>query len=391
MPRKAPVNRSTLRVESSPSDTLSPTANPTAPQASAADFGPAPITPAFRNALEDLRDQLNSKVRLRLKQGDKLDTLDLQRHLRERVAPIVDAVHACLPERTRVVTSDLFDVSLELFAAGQLGPSSKSTSMDRLWRSVLPKLAMLVARDPRRVVGSLSNAVLVVEQHHNDIAARWLEKLETVGILADSSEQLLAMGKLAAWTSGMAHWRPTALALAETLPWAIAGELSDLPTGFSAADVSRFVQRAASNPWEDGLQSKHNDGGEIGGPIKPVKRCGAFRGFGGSMLAPPRVALRDGKLFLTDQTNVWQLIADHFGWIQQRVDLLPEKLIASASKAKLHSGQPQVDQLGTIRWEQQQLLVPELAQPTSFACDGSTLAVTIATSFHLFLFARGRA
>ena len=109
------------------------------------------------------------------------------------------------------------------------------------------------------------------------------------------------------------------------------------------------------------------------------------------MLAPPRVALRDGKLFLTDQQNVWQLIADRFGWVQQRVDMPPKQFSAPPSKFKPHSVQPHVDQQGTIHWEQQQLSVPEMAQPTSYACDGDTLAVTIATSFHVFLFARRRA
>ena len=94
--------------------------------------GEVALSPVFRNALENLREELNNKVRLRLKQGEKIETLDLHRHLRDRVGPIIDAVHACLPERTRIATSDLFDVSLELFATGQLGPSSKSVSMDRL-------------------------------------------------------------------------------------------------------------------------------------------------------------------------------------------------------------------------------------------------------------------
>ncbi len=345
------------------------------------------LSPVFRNTLENLREELNNKVRLRLKQGEKIETLDLQRHLRDRVGPIIDAVHACLPERTRITTSDLFDVSLELFAAGQLGPFSKSVSMDRLWRCVLPKLSMLIARDPRRIVGSLCNGILFTEQYGTDIAGRWLEKIEAVGKQADSSEQFLTLGKFAAWTAGMAHCRPAALALADALPWTIVGGLLELPVGFSAPTVSRFLQRAASNPWEDGNETH----GEHGGVIEWVKRCGAFRGFGGAMLAPPRVALRDGKLFLTDQHSVWQLIADRFGWVQQRVDMPPKQFSAPPSKTKPHSAQPHVDQQGTIHWEQQQLSVPEMAQPTSYACDGDTWAVTIATSFHVFLYARRRA
>ncbi len=349
--------------------------------------GEVALSPAFRNALENLREELNSKVRLRLKHGDKIETLDLQRHLRERVGPIIDAVHTCLPERTRIVTSDLFDVSLELFAAGQLGPTAKSVGMDRLWRVVLPKLSLLVARDPRRIVGSLCNAVLYAEQHSLDVAHRWLEKTEAVGIQAESSEQFLTLGKFAAWTAGLAHYRPSALAIADALPWNIVGELLDLPTGFSAPTVSRFLQRAASNPWEDGVETRP----ENGGAIELVKRCCAFQGFGGAMLAPPQVALRDGKLFLTDQQSVWQLSADRFGWIQQPVDMPPKQLCAPTSRAKIDSAQPHVDARGTIHWEQQQLSVPEMAQPTSYACDDDTLAVTIATSFHVFLFARRRA
>ena len=127
---------------------------------------------------------------------------------------------------------------------------------------------MLVARDPRRIVGSLCNGVLYAEQHNVDIAGRWLEKIETVGKQADSSEQFLTLGKFAAWTAGMAHCRPAALALADALPWTIVGVLLDLPTGFSASVVSRFLQRAASNPWEDGSETSS----EHTGAIEWVKR-----------------------------------------------------------------------------------------------------------------------
>lgn len=346
--------------------------------------GEAALSPIFRNALESLREELNHKARLRLEQGVKLETQELQRHLRDRVGPIIDAVHACLPERSRVATSELFDVSLELFSAGQLGPTSKSLNMERLWRSVLPKLSMLIARDPRRIVGSLCNGILYAEHHSSGIAGRWLDKIEAVGNQADSSQQFLTLGKFAAWTAGMAHCRPAALGLADTLPWSIVGALLDLPLGFTAASVSRFLQRAASNPWEDGRQASK----DLSDKIEFVKRCGAFRGFGGAILAPPQVALRDGRFLLTDQQSVWQLIADHFGSIQQRIELPIPQLSDAPSKSRLHFTQPRVDDRGTIHWGQQQLSVPLLTQPTSYACDGETLAVTIATSFHVFLFAR---
>jgi hypothetical protein len=306
----------------------------------------ASISPSFQQNLEELRDSLNFKFRMTLKQGAKIDPIQFQRHVLYSIGPIVDAVHAILPERTRIVTSELYDVSLELFAAKQLGPESTSVGMAQLWSMVMPRMSVPIARSPRRVVGSLCNGLLFAEKQHAIVANRWINHLGNVADLVDGTDHLLAVGKVAAWLSGMAQFRTTALEIASTLPASMVARLLGFEAPMEPKSVQACISRLRESPWAaiDDTPITH----ETKPKVRRVQTCGGFRGFGGVLMAPPRVFVMDRRLMVSDASQVWQLVADRFGWTMVRADLDP-----SASEAPNSKEIPRIHADGSVHWGDQ--------------------------------------
>lgn len=337
------------------------------------------IPAVFQRSLEDQRDKLNALFRARVKQGAKIDPQDFSVHVRTRVGNIIAAIDLVFPERTRIATSELYEVSLELFAAGHLGDGSNTMYLSKLWDELMPKIARHVARFPRRVAGSLSNALVKIEQQSNQSANRWLKLLTQLSQYTESVDELLILGKVAAWVSGMSHFRHSALAAARLLPARTVTPLFGLSPDVDENGIRNYLSQLDENPWCDSMDPP--DGRDL--EVHQVAQCGAFRGFGGLMMKPPSVATIDNRLMVTDGRQVWQIFADRYGSVFQRVNMEPFQGNRSLAKSN-----PNVSSDGTIRWDGKTTHRPDMASSTSFAFDGATLAVTIPNSFHVFLFAR---
>jgi hypothetical protein len=94
---------------------------------------------------------------------------------------------------------------------------------------------------------------------------------------------------------------------------------------------------------------------------------------------PPLVESEGSRLFVSDGRWQWELLADRWGaWFRKLGDAPTSRSKPPASVA--------IDRQGTIRWATQSLTVPFLAGASSYAEIGQTLAVTIPTSHHVFLF-----
>jgi hypothetical protein len=86
-------------------------------------------------------------------------------------------------------------------------------------------------------------------------------------------------------------------------------------------------------------------------------------------------------LLVADGKSEWELLADAYGAWFHRLSDAPDR----RAKTALPTGVA-VDDRGTIRWGKQSLAQPHLAQATSIAAAGQTLAITIPTSHLVFLF-----
>ena len=107
-----------------------------------------------------------------------------------------------------------------------------------------------------------------------------------------------------AWRAGLAHFRESALAVANALP----ADLAVLAVG-GAGDVSwaQLRERMQGNPWCDPGQS------EVSPQLRVAAKVGGFRGFGGLFPEPPKVAASEGQFLVRSRDQVWAVAADHFG------------------------------------------------------------------------------
>lgn len=344
------------------------------------------IHPALLAALEADRDSLNQRFRLCALEGAPLDAEAFLDHIVTRIDKIVAAVHACFPERTRLVTSELYDVSLDLFRTGFFGLETRLVALDRLWKEILPNLAPAIARAPRRVAGALSNALVNMAAHSTARSDQWLSELMRIGPLCQSENELLDASSVLAWRAGMAQLRSGAVERLARLPVAVAAQAVGLESTPDADEWQRLRERIAQDRWFNPAAA--SDGSATTGPTV-VHIVGSFRGFGGSFMKPPHVVLHDEWLHVHDESDVWRLHADCFGTHLQRIGLTAESGInlkkRKTGRKQASSDQPSISEDGTVAWAAQRSRFAHLASATSQAFNGQVLAVTLSTSFHVYL------
>jgi hypothetical protein len=335
------------------------------------------LHPALIDTLRTDRESLNMRFALRQQSGARIDEAAFQNHLQTTVNSLVASVADVLPERTRSVTNALFDVSLDLFAAQLLGQTTKHPHVVTAWHEILPQAIRFLAREPLRLVGSLSNAIDNVASQSGGRPEQWIEVMRTLSPQCDSIDKWLELGKVAAWRAGLVQYRDAALRIARQLPRELAAKCMGLDDAPADRDWLALLDRLKEDPWH--APAKQEDEVSQASP-RIVRETGGFRGFGGPCLRPPTVAVCDGELFVADGHARWRLLADVFGTLWHRVPDAPPNS-KSPSDVSL-------DTAGRIRWAGATAELPVLAQSSSSACDGHTLAVTLPTSHHVFLVAR---
>ena len=342
----------------------------------------APVAAArtgpLAEALERGRARYNARFAAARKGGAAIDGDSFLVHLGNAVGPVVEAVHAEMPDRVDGVLNTLFDVSLELFAASLLGPRSKSPVVGEVWTKLLPPAARLVLRDPKRVAAALSNAAYNLGRTSGVRPRAWVAEMQRVAPRCENVSELLDAGKVAAWRAGMPHYRKSAIATATALRPALAGEMLGVP----AEQVAPVLGRMLADPWLAPRAALADEPAAL----RLVGVVGGFRGFGGEFLRPPTVAASAGSLFVTDGDGVWRLIADCHGRLLIRHDHVPRRPDAPTPDCF-------VTDEGHVHWGPGRAALPQLAGGVGgFAFDGNrTLAVTLRTSHHVYLVARAPA
>jgi hypothetical protein len=312
--------------------------------------------------------------------GERIDELAFQEHLRTTVNELVCGVASTQPDRVRAVVTSLFDVSLDLFAAGLLGPKTKHPHVNAAWRELLPNSVRMLACEPTRVAGSISNALDHLAAYPSARPAEWIEGMRRLLPLCDSVPQWLDAGKVMAWRAGMVQYRAAALRLARAMPWKVVVRCLGAPDAASEAECQRWLDRLDADRW---FSPENRHVAAASQTLRIVRVTGGFRGFGGPCLHPPIVAASNGDLLVIDGNEAWHLLADAFGTLWQRTSpaSLPSNTSSVAPKVSVNSR-------GRVTWNGTHQEFPDLAEPSSFACDGQTLAVTLPTSHHVFLVAQ---
>lgn len=320
------------------------------------------LTP-FHTVLAARRERYNQQFRLARHHTRGLDPQEFLTHLRDVVGPIVDAVR----HDHEAVCDALVELSLALASRGRLAASGAVA--DGL-RRFLPAVPGLVAAEPRRLPAAVVNALHHLDTSPTGDPAGWLDTMLELRLRTANVSELLAAGAVAAWRRGLAQLRSSALDTAATLP----EHLVRIALGTSVAvDIDRLV----ADPWLDPKLT-----GRDSAVLLLARRVGGFRGFGGTFRRPPTVSTSDGRWYATDGEDAWRVFADRFGVSLGRVAALPDEP-GDVGPLVLKAGGVVVDTTTGAALE-----LPELADATSWASAGGTLAATTPWTHGILFVAR---
>ena len=255
------------------------------------DPGAAPgplVTGALAAWLEANRSELNARIAEARRSSPAFEPAVLADALRQLVAPLVDAVEARGEGFATSVAAAGFDLALDLCAQGRLTGAVRDG-----WADLLPALVPQLAADPHRVIASVTNALANLERTPGGRPDTWIAVVRAVAPASPTPDSLLAAGQVAGWRCGLAAYRTSALALAETLDPAVAAEV-----------LGHDLAALTADPW---LGDRPRPA-----PASPV-RAGGYRGFGGPFGVPPIVGLDGERLVAIDGDEAWFVFADGFG------------------------------------------------------------------------------
>jgi len=329
------------------------------------------LSDAFANTLRDRRADLNQRYERARHQYPQLEGDDVLAFLRDCVDDVVAAVRSVDSTAVTSLVSAAYDATLALCGQKLVGANGRFPIIEDGWKRVLTAAAPLVARDPARVIAAVSNALHALAVTPTARPAEWITSLAHLAPRCSDTEAFLRVGQVAAWRSGLAHLRPSALAVAELLPPDIAAAAV---CGRDGGDWQTIRTRLSRDEWFD--PSTTNEPAR--GP-RVVRETGAFRGLGGLFLLPPRIAAADGGWLVRSAEQHWYLTVDTFGATFHRATA--EEWSAASLESNLPDG---VTLTGSSLTQGSFTLTLPVAGPvTSVAASGSTLAVTSAHTHSL--------
>ena len=341
-------------------------------------MAPTPLTGPFAQILDANRARFNAKFAEARHFKPKLSAEAFKHHLHFTLAPLVEAVYHADADKANGVADALYDLSLDLVGQELLGPDARYPLLVEGWQTLLPRLPRFIIEAPRDFVGAVTNALYHLSVTPGARPREWLDVMQRAAGLCPESATFLRVGQVAAWRAGLAHYRPQALALAGQLATTspmLARLALNLPTANTktAPLITTLLNRLNADPWYRPESS----------PAQPqltiVARVGAFRGFGGLFLAPPRVSLAQEHFVIHESDNDWLLTADAFGATLHRYER-PAAADKVETPFRLEAG-------GKVGHGQITRVFPELSSATSTAATATTLAVTTALSHAVYLVA----
>ncbi|WP_050023337.1 hypothetical protein [Verrucomicrobium sp. BvORR034] len=340
------------------------------------------ISAVFTAILKSGREEFNAQYALAKKQFPALEAESFSNFLQITLDPLVVKVHSTNPEAAVAVAQAGYEVGLELVAQRLVGAQARHPWIQRLWEEGLPVALTHVMAAPREVIGALSNAAHQLGTVPGARPQDWLGILTRLAPLAESPETFLKAGQVAAWRCGLAHYRESALSVADTLPPELALAALTMPetsNGYPAShapDISTWPeirQRLQDGRWTRGLgnNGRGHSNGRDPSTSRLIRRTGAFRGFGGLFPEPPRLVVAQDQLYVRSGNDGWLLTADAFGATFHRAT--PEELAAA---------RPQIPQVPAG------VEVPaDIGPVTSVARLDHTVAITGALTHAVLLYA----
>lgn len=313
-------------------------------------------------ALRSERETLNALFRVRKSMHRGLNAEDFYRVLQTDVAVLVAVIeHVGGPAEALV--RPLYELALDLTQRGLLGPRARTQTMTRCWYAVVLPAAYLLGTH-FEVVRALLNVAFALERYPGALD-KWMTTMGRVLARKPPASALLTAAQVAAWTSGLAHLRESALERWRLLD----GELGRIVLGLEhdAAAPLAVLRQQLAHPFL-------TPGSDRDPSLKMVWEVGSFRGFGGEFLAPPMLTGHADQVFARDQHATYRLFADAFGATLERAPI-PDKASGGTHFSFRKDGS--VDAFGTRR------TFPQLAEASSVVGNADFLAVALPWSHRI--------
>jgi len=269
-----------------------------------------------------------------------------------------------------------YEIGLELVAQKLAGTGARNHGIEEGWRRVLFPIVPLWANAPGLALGAVSNALHNLAVTPGARPEEWVVALERFGPKCKDCDALLRLGQVAAWKAGLAHFRKGAIASADALPEQIVLGLLNAPESSTWPEVRK---RLLANPWFDPAKSLQQ--GKNGRFI--FVQAGAFRGFGGLFIEPPRVTGGGEHFFVRSGEECWLLTADLYGATFHRATMTEFDSAGNRLPPELRIDGEQ------IVWNNQPLQMTCIGKRTSVAANPTTLAFTTEWAHAVTLVALG--
>ncbi|MEZ4458369.1 MAG: hypothetical protein R3E66_01310 [bacterium] len=328
----------------------------------------ANVGEALARELAAHRGTLNAMFAARRGLDRTLNADDFYRVLSEVVSPVVQSI-ADAGEDTNACALTLYELALTLTQRGLLGPRARSPHVGRAWTQLLVLVPSLVAREPRAVVAALSNAAHHLSGRPDVVAQKWFSTMAHVASFQPTLSAFLDAGKVAAWSSGLAHFRASAIQTWENLEPPLAKITLRLsPDDSTPKEVLRQQLRHAF------LRPGSRDDAKL----ECVHVTGGFRGFGQPFVEPPEVFTSSGQVFARDSLGCFLVSADAFGATLERA---AERGFEATPSPFEYAPDGTVSAFGTKRH------FPNIANAMTVACNRDFVAATLAHSHQIWIVA----
>lgn len=295
--------------------------------------------------LKENREQFDQQCRSAMALSPQLIGSDISSWVLNVIDPIAESVAVHDESLVLPVVETLWKEMLLLLRSDR-----KHGSFDRYrecWLMFRLNPA-LFSRIPKRFLSAVTTAMDTLLVHSETKADLWLKQMNRAVPIVQSYDELLAAGRLTAWSVGLAHLRTFATEKNSTV----------------RPEIERILfpeisfKQASEKIWQE-----------------PISRAiGGFTGLSGTFSKPPLVTKVDGNVFASDGTNCYALFADHFG-----ESLVP---CSSAFQETLtfqkRTESPGVNELLAICMRYKDI--------TSWEYHNRTLFITTSSSFSIFVF-----
>ncbi len=333
---------------------------------------------AFVEAIRNNREKLNTKFAYARHAYPQLSGDVFLEHLKNLVEPLVDTVSRLDANQVEEIVITFYDFLLDLMGKGLLGTETRYPALLKGWTHLFGGLPHLLIQDAPLFVGSITNALYNLSINQGTRPTYWIDEMLRVGKKCQDVKQLLEVGKIIAWRSGMAHYREGALETCLSVEPKLARAALCIDEN-NETPIDLIVFKLTSDPWLAPWSASQNESREK--QLKIASVVGAFRGFGGLFTSPPEVLTSSEDFYVFDNENCWLMTADLFGATLHRLGTnLPE---VDKSTYKDFT----IDKKGRVYRLKQHVPFPELASPSSSAANETTLAVTLPHSFGIYLVA----